>query len=376
VPAKILRVNNFYIRRKSLGHCTVGVLKIFLHTDNMIYSLTEMRYLFLKKFYGILLMLLTVAAMLTPSYASDYFENFTYESHTSSDGSVLPYRLYVPQSYSPENEYPLVIFLHGAGSRGTDNYIQLYGSGLHYMMGFGYDECIIFAPQCPEDSQWVLTPWSDGAYSTEIVDISPQLCAVMDAAGKLCREYRVDLSRLYLTGLSMGGFGTWDLITRYPDIFAAAMPICGSGDPSKGEVLAESQTAIMTFHGTEDPVVPFEGTKATVDAITAAGGNVIFTPYKGMKHDTWTTTYSNPEVYEWMFAQKLSDTTTAESLFGGYEGKETAVPEANVPDDTLTDEEHPAARLSPVSLTASIILSVCALLMIAVLTAIKILKRK
>ena len=319
--------------------------------------------------------LLILLITLTTVHADGYYDKFEYRTYTDAQtGTSLPYRLYLPPSYSADNDYPLVIFLHGAGSRGTDNELQFLGSCLPYMLNFGYTEAIMFAPQCPEDSQWVLTPWEDGAYSTDNVDISPQLDTTIELIGELCRTYSVDLSRIYLTGLSMGGFGTWDLITRYPDIFAAAMPICGSGDPSKGEVLAKSPTAIWTFHGTSDPVVPFEGTKSTVDAILNAGGTVEFTEYKGMTHDTWTTTYSNPTVYEWMFAQKLENTDAARLLFDIKEDSHSPSQESET-DIKPSEPSEPSILIKPLNAILPPTLIICAVLLI--FTAVKyIIKRK
>ena len=336
-----------------------------------------------------LIIIVNVLALLftaTPftSCAASVYDAFEYRSYTYTDlksgQTTLPYRLYVPETYSSEKQYPLVIFLHGAGSRGTDNTLQLTGSGLAYMLDFGYDDCIIIAPQCPEESQWVLTPWADGAYSTDDVEISPQLAAFMEVLANVCNEYSVDFSRIYLTGLSMGGFGTWDLITRYPDVFAAAVPICGSGDPSKAKLLADSQTKIWTFHGTADPVVPYEGTASTVEAVINAGGDIKFTPYEGMKHDTWTITYKSPEVYEWMFAQKLENTEAAESILKPIKQSEA---EKNQPTSgTVTptspepDGSPEAPQLKPIPTAMYILLPTCAVLLILTIILTHLIKKK
>ena len=160
-----------------------------------------------------------------PYNVKDVFVKHTYES----DGYTLPYLLYVPKSYDCGEMYPLMIFLHGAGERGDDNQAQLV-HGLQSMFDDPtspvYDS-IIIAPQCPVNSQWVLTPWAEGNYLIYNTPESKELesvCAVMD---EITDCYNVDTDRVYITGLSMGGFGTWDLLARHGARFAAGMPVCG-----------------------------------------------------------------------------------------------------------------------------------------------------
>jgi predicted peptidase len=118
----------------------------------------------------------------------------------------------------------------------------------------------------------------------------------------IIRTYRVDRDRVYLTGLSMGGFGTWDLAAAHPEKFAAIAPICGGGNPQNAKKLA--RLPIWVFHGAKDPTVPIERSREMVEALKAAGANVKFTVYPEAQHDSWTETYNNPEFYQWLLEQK------------------------------------------------------------------------
>ncbi|MBQ3708600.1 MAG: phospholipase [Clostridia bacterium] len=231
-------------------------------------------------------------------FAARKFEN---------NGFTLPYRIYVPKNYDCGERYPLLVFLHGAGERGTENERQL----IHMQYLFNdpdspvYDS-IVLAPQCPEDSQWVLVPWENGNYSIEETPESPgleALCLLIDE----CRDfYNVDDDRIYVTGLSMGGFGTWDLLSRHGARFAAGIPICGGGDPSYANLL--KRIPIRTFHGSEDGAVPVAGTRAMFAAIRQAGGTLIdYTEFDGEGHGIWDKVYEDREVVDWLYAQSLAE---------------------------------------------------------------------
>ena len=123
----------------------------------------------------------------------------------------------------------------------------------------------------------------------------------MELVRQLQKDYRIDSDRLYVTGLSMGGFGTFELTTRYPDVFAAAAPICGGGDPTKAKTL--SALPVWVFHGDADRVVPVGFSRSMVKAIETAGGKPKYTEYPGVGHDCWTATYADPAFHDWLFAQ-------------------------------------------------------------------------
>ena len=234
-------------------------------------------------------------------------EIFDYCSFTAEDGTTLPYRLYVPYEYDPSKEYPVLIVLHGAGERGTDNRGNIYHM-LHDMFSHGdtpLDEAIIIAPQCPEGNQWVDTPWANGNYSVDRVPMSNELNAVLELLWDIEEEFSTDYHRYYITGLSMGGFGTWDMIMRQPTIFAAAVPICGGADPSYAVEICNMP--IYTVHGSADTTVPVAGTRAMVEALKMQGSTVIYQELEGEGHGVWNWTTQNSDVWEWLFSQSLPD---------------------------------------------------------------------
>lgn len=195
------------------------------------------------------------------------------------------YLLYLPDGYGKDDkEWPLVMFLHGAGERGTDlELVKKHGPPKLIAGGKSFP-FILVAPQCPE-RQW----WPDDVLTT-----------LLD---KVVAEYRVDKSRIYLTGLSMGGFATWRLASLQPDRFAAIMPICGGGDEST--VCAIKNIPTWAFHGAKDPIVPLTESQKMVDRLKSCGGDVTLTVYPEAGHDSWTETYDNPEVYSWLLKHSL-----------------------------------------------------------------------
>lgn len=237
------------------------------------------------------------------------------ESFVMSDGTEMPYRLYVPEDYNPEKQYSFLLFLHGAGNRGNDNKSQvsvntglidriINGEKISYN-GTEIDsskEFIIVAPQCASEKQWVDTSWSvtpDPSYKLSEIPQSQYMTAVVNLIDKMKADYNLNSARMYITGLSMGGFGTWDLIARYPDLFAAAIPMGGAGDVSMAKTIAK--TPVWTFHQLQDPTVSAEGTVAMVKALTKAGAEVKFTPYFDGVHNAWTKGYAEPDMLNWLY---------------------------------------------------------------------------
>ena len=191
------------------------------------------------------------------------------------------YLLYLPKDYETQQQkcWPLILFLHGAGERGKDvNRVASQGLAkmLHKPQDFPF---IVVSPQCAINIWW------------HIDDLDMMLDEVVS-------EYRVDIDRIYVTGLSMGGFGTWALAITYPHRFAAIAPICGGGDPTR--VCAIKHVPVWTFHGAKDDIVPLERSKEMVEALKKCGGNVRFTVYPEADHDSWTQTYANPHLYDWL----------------------------------------------------------------------------
>ncbi len=226
------------------------------------------------------------------------------QTYKSESGTELLYRLYVPSNYDSDKKYPTVVFLHGAGDRGNDNDKQLSNmiETLFNLPSSPYLDSIVLIPQCPKEYQWVDTPWNKGNYSVNAVPQSEYLTATLEALDKLESTYSVDKDRIYAMGVSMGGFGTWDLLMRHPDRFAAGMPLCGAADPSMAATL--KNMPIYTFHGDADPTVPVAGTRAMVAALKDVGNSkLIYEELPGADHLIQIPVFKRPEVTEWLFSQ-------------------------------------------------------------------------
>ncbi len=221
-----------------------------------------------------------------------------------STGLALPYRLFVPVACDARNPCGLLLYLHGAGERGDDNRAQLKNDALAWITPeaqAGHPTIVVY-PQCPSDMQWVATPWAVGRYSITKTAVSKPMTAVLNLLAGLRRELPVDPNRLLVTGLSMGGFGTWDIILRNPNTFAAALPLCGGGDPSQAPAI--HALPIWVFHGESDPAVPVRGSRQMVQALRAAGGAPRYTEVSGGGHDVWNQAYRDMEVLRWLLAQR------------------------------------------------------------------------
>lgn len=225
------------------------------------------------------------------------------KTFTSSDGQKIPYRFYAPEG-DRKQKIPLILFLHGAGERGNNNSSQLLHcvpSLLRYIID-GKHPAIVIAPQCPNGMQWVNTPFNDTSH-TMPEKPSKALQAVIELLHKEISANPVDESRIYVSGISMGGFGTWDLLQRFPEKFAAAFPICGGGDCNLASRLIE--IPIVSVHGTEDASVPVMRTSSMFQAIKKAGGTKMsFIERRGEGHNVWTDAYDNDKNLDWLFSQR------------------------------------------------------------------------
>ncbi len=228
---------------------------------------------------------------------------FEWKTYENAD-TQLPYRIYVPFNYTPEKQYPLVVNLHGAGLRGSDNMKHLKYIDIPMAMPeVNLDEAIIICPQCPENQKWVDTNWEKGSYRLKEVPESNELKAVVELVGQLQESYSVDAGRIYACGFSMGGYATWNLLMNHPDLFCAGVPMCGAGDPSMTDTL--KNIPIWAIHGAQDPTVPVSGSRDMVAAIEKAGGSLLhYTELAENKHDVWNYTYSNTEIFVWLMSQK------------------------------------------------------------------------
>lgn len=251
-----------------------------------------------------LLFVLAVSfTMAITTSAADPRERFEARALTDADGGKLNYRLLKPKNYDANKKYPLVLFFHGAGERGADNAKQL----VHGMQDFASDgimesyPAFVLAPQCPEGLQWVDTPWTADEHTMPEKPTQPMRQS-LDLVAALQKEFSIDANRIYVTGLSMGGFGTWDAIQRRPELFAAAAPVCGGGDKALASKI--KHIPLWVFHGDKDTVVKPNRSRDMIAALEAAGGKARYTEYKDVAHNSWSATYRDPAFYEWLFAQK------------------------------------------------------------------------
>ncbi|MFO1512634.1 MAG: alpha/beta hydrolase-fold protein [Verrucomicrobiota bacterium] len=214
-------------------------------------------------------------------------------SPAKAKGEGLGYLLYLPTGYQtePQRHWPLVLFLHGSGERGTNvSVVAVHGPPKLVNQGRDFP-FILVSPQCPPKREW-----SDKA-----------LLGLLDEIERQCR---VDTNRVYLTGLSMGGYGTWNLGLKHPERFAALVPICGGGNPKILEQAGAAQAKairslpIRAFHGVKDPTVPVAESERMVDALKKFGcPEVSLMKYPELGHDCWTVTYDNPELFDWLLLQ-------------------------------------------------------------------------
>ncbi len=219
--------------------------------------------------------------------ASDYKQG---SYRDTKSGITLPYCVIEPRDYSKDKKYPVLLYLHGAGETGTDNVSPvLTMQDAFSVNGDLLSETIII---CPQTTSW----WSTGAGGTGPVGAAVRL---IETLGK---TYNMDKNRIYVMGISMGGYGTWDALSNFPDFFAAGIPICGGGDSGYANTLKD--IPIWIYHGTADSIVPFSASENMYDAIKTVGGNKIhFTRLQGVDHNCWTAALADREIFSWLFCQ-------------------------------------------------------------------------
>ncbi len=248
--------------------------------------------------------LLITLALLTATLHTAVAQKAVFEKKVMiSAKDTLPYRLAYPQKYNPKKKYPLVIFLHGAGTRGTDNEAQLVGvpAALTDSSGRSQYPCFILAPQCKKTDVWVKFPnFPKSLHATEAA--TPSMGVLIALTDSLLRSGMIDTRRVYVTGYSMGGEGVFDLLTRRPEMFAAAAPICSVADTSMAGKI--SHIPLWAFHGDQDDVNDVKYTRMMIAALRQAGGRPKYTEYPGVKHNSWLNAYREPELYRWLFAQR------------------------------------------------------------------------
>ena len=218
------------------------------------------------------------------------------ELQLSSNGKTVPYLLYLPKDYeTKEGKWPLMLFLHGRGeSKGPLSVVKKWGPPRLIERGENFP-FLVASPQCPEAESWN-QPGQQAA-----------LVALLD---QLQKTYKVDESRVYLAGLSMGGYGSWRLAADHPERFAAVVPVCGGGKVEDAEKL--KNLPIWAFHGTADPTVPLQRSTEMVEAIKKAGGtNIRFTTFEHIGHNSWEAAFASPDLYQWLDKQVSQRPTAA-----------------------------------------------------------------
>jgi predicted peptidase len=238
-------------------------------------------------------------AILSQLYAQN--SRFSYNKYSNGKGDSLNYRMLFPDS-DTLRRYPLVIFLHGSGERGNNNEAQLQWGVTNFAtdQAMALHPAFVIAPQCPEGQGWANITGNNKAIQL-LPAPSKSMELLVELIHKMIKDFRVDTNRIYITGLSMGGFGTFDAIERYPNLFAAAVPVCGGGDVSKAASIVH--IPMWIFHGAEDPAVNPVYSIDMVQALTKAGAHLGFTQYPSVGHFSWIAAYSDPLMMGWLFSQ-------------------------------------------------------------------------
>lgn len=224
-----------------------------------------------------------------PPTRNRHFKRHTFKA---KDGSTLVYYLMTPASVDSKKKYPLVLTLHGRGGNttaatvlGRDTMRKKY-------------PCFVMAPMSPRPARWA----APKAAAKKAKSRPEKLAAVIEAIESLKKKHPIDASRIYVTGQSMGGFGSFGAVARNPNLFAAAVPICGGWSP--GDAKNMTATPFWIFHGDADNIVPVSWSQKMVKALKAAGGKPKYTEYAGVKHNSWTKAYETAAMWEWMFSQR------------------------------------------------------------------------
>jgi predicted esterase len=239
---------------------------------------------------------------------SGQYDSFETHVFIGESGDTLPYRLLKPLHEDNAKSYPLVLFLHGAGDVGNDNISQLNNFPQYFLDSSNRESfpCYIVAPQCPEDGSWDSFPYFPDGIETS-VDPTPAMALVISLIDSLrnSNTINIDKNRVYVIGFSLGGEGTYDILTREPDWFAAAVPICGIADTGKAQLIKD--IPLWIFHGSLDEINDVKYDRMEVKVLQALGSKLKYTEYENLDHNCWETAYSEPDLIPWMFAQNKTD---------------------------------------------------------------------
>ncbi len=253
------------------------------------------------------------AALSADSLASKYkMEQLLFKT---DDGRTMNY-CRREMNWDQSGKAAVVLFLHGAGERGNDNAKQLFHGAreLTEWCEKNKMKVLLLFPQCPEGKQWVDTPWNAPSHTLPAESDSMKLA--MSILDEEIKDSNIDKSRIYITGISMGGFGTWDAISRYPEKFAAAFPVCGGADLAMAPKV--KNIPILTYHGDSDTVVLTKRTQEMVAAVKKAGGNITYVEVLNCGHNSWSPAFGEEKNWKWLFEQKkqLSFRQKLCALFG------------------------------------------------------------
>lgn len=272
-----------------------GMRKQNLPTDNWIERFAEW---------------LDVQGLLKKPASNPAFAPYEKKEFILSEGKTLSYRILYPDNYDKTKKYPLILFLHGAGERGSDNEKQLTWGGKLFLNEENRNKfpVIVIFPQCPEESFWANVKFDRNKQPfTFEFDYTAEpnwpLTAANELVKKLANEEAVDKSRIYITGLSMGGMGTFESVYRYPDLYAAAMPICGGGDVNHYDKRI-TKTAFWVFHGAADVVVDVKLSREMVEKLKSLKTEVKYSEYPGVNHNSWDNAFAEKDYVSWMFSHK------------------------------------------------------------------------
>lgn len=253
-----------------------------------------------------------ITLLIVMSAAAQDFKKYRKEIFRKGKDS-LNYRIMYPSNFDVNKKYPVILFLHGAGERGSDNKKQLvYGAKLFADSAnrAKYPAFVIF-PQCPEGDFWAKmeraeAPGTDtlgGFLFISEGNIGKSLGLVVNLIDSFAKTPQVNTKKIYLGGLSMGGMGTFELLWRKPKFFAAGFSICGGGDPCKVDIYANN-FPVWIFHGDSDPVVPVSNSRVMANELKKAGANVTYSEYPGVGHNSWDNAFAEPQLLEWIFSQE------------------------------------------------------------------------
>jgi len=267
------------------------------------------------KLRGLLAVLVICTAM--PAFAREPETGFL-DRTLKFQGNTFHYQVYVPANFDRHEKWPVILFLHGRGESGYDGLLQTeVGIGSAIRRSRGKVPFIVVMPQCPDEKSWT-DP-----------DMGEMALAALHSA---VREFHGDANSLSLTGISMGGYGTWEIAAHHPGTFAAIVPVCAGlrspkdlpqivssfvGDPKIADPYAEvagrigrTATAVWIFHGTDDGTVPVEESRKMAAALRAAGGTVKYTEYPGTGHNSWDQAYAEPGLFDWLLKQHFASVDT------------------------------------------------------------------